>query len=70
MATLDASLTVNEILRRWPATAVVLNSYGVDLCCGGALPLIGAAASVGADLDSLLRDLCEAAALPPEVGPR
>lgn len=57
MARVNESMTVNEVLRSWPATADVLNRYALDMCCGGGLTLTQAAAFAGADLQSLLRDL-------------
>lgn len=36
---LDPTWTVNDIVRRYPATVAILNSLGVDTCCGGGLPL-------------------------------
>lgn len=52
-----ATMTVNEVLDRWPAAAAVINLYALDLCCGGSLTLRQAAAAAGADLQALLRDL-------------
>lgn len=62
MPQISASLTVNEVLRRWPATASVLNRHAVDMCCGGGLRLDLAAASAGVDLAVFLRELEAAAA--------
>ena len=36
---LDLQRTVNEVVRRYPATLSIFNSLGIDSCCGGALPL-------------------------------
>ena len=57
---LDASLSVNETLRRWPATIAVLNALGVDTCCGGAASLDEAAADVGVPTAELLDRLARA----------
>ena len=34
---IDPSLTVNEILLRYPAAVTVINAYGIDSCCGGGI---------------------------------
>ena len=54
------TLTVNEIVRRWPATVEVFNRFGIDACCGGAAPPAEAAARDGADAEALRRALDEA----------
>ena len=54
------ALTVNEIIRRWPATVEVFNRFGIDACCGGAVPPDEAAARDGADPEALRRALGEA----------
>lgn len=54
---IDADLTVNEAIRRYPATVAVFNDFGIDACCGGAAPLAEAAVRDGADLQELLRSL-------------
>lgn len=53
--------TVNEIIRRHPATVGVFNDFGIDACCGGAATLRDAAARDGADLQPLLDALNGAA---------
>lgn len=50
---IDPTCSVNEVLRRHPATAAVFNSFGVDACCGGASSLTDAALRDGADPDAL-----------------
>lgn len=59
---IDADLTVNEAIRRFPATVAVFNDFGIDACCGGAAPLAEAAVRDGADPVELL-DAVRAAAL-------
>ena len=44
---IDPSLSVNEVLRRWPSAVSVLNAFGIDTCCGGTLPLATAALHAG-----------------------
>jgi iron-sulfur cluster repair protein YtfE (RIC family) len=51
---IDADLTVNEAIRRFPATVAVFNDFGIDACCGGAASLAEAAARDGADPAALL----------------
>ena len=36
---IDLQWTVNEVVKRYPATLSIFNSLGIDSCCGGALPL-------------------------------
>lgn len=47
-------LSVNEILRRWPASVAALNAHGVDTCCGGASSLAEAAAEIGVPVSTLV----------------
>lgn len=39
VATVDLGDTVNDVIKRHPATVSVFNDYGIDSCCGGALAL-------------------------------
>lgn len=54
-----SEMTLNEITSRWPATLEVLGRYGLDTCCGGALPLGEAAPKHGVDPDMVVRELNE-----------
>lgn len=58
-------MSVNEAIRRFPATVEIFNRYGIDACCGGAAPVAEAAVRDGADpvaLETeLLRVIAEAA---------
>jgi regulator of cell morphogenesis and NO signaling len=54
---IDPSWSLNEVLRRQPTTTVVLNAFGLDVCCGGARSLAEAAAEDGVDIDVLLAAL-------------
>ena len=47
-------ITVNELIREVPLTIPVFNSFGIDSCCGGAVPVREAARRDGADVDALL----------------
>jgi iron-sulfur cluster repair protein YtfE (RIC family) len=53
-------LTVNEAIRRYPATVAIFNRYGIDACCGGAAPVAEAAARDGADAAALQNELMQA----------
>ena len=44
---IDPRWTVNELLRREPSSAPVLNAFGVDTCCGGGDTIDVAAAAAG-----------------------
>ena len=46
--------TVNELLLAVPATVEVFNAFGIDACCGGAVPLDEAAARDGASVEALV----------------
>ena len=59
---IHGGLTVNEAIRRFPATVAVFNEMGIDACCGGAAPIAEAAERDGADPDALLDALRAAAA--------
>lgn len=51
------SLTVNDAIRLYPETVTVFNDFGIDACCGGAVPIAEAARRDGADLEALLAAL-------------
>lgn len=52
-----AAMSVNEVIRRYPASIALFNRYGIDACCGGAAPVMEAAERDGADVDALLAEL-------------
>lgn len=52
-----ADWTINEVLRRLPASAAVFNEFGVDSCCGGSLRVADSACARGRSLDELLAAL-------------
>ena len=56
-ATIDATMTVNEVIAAVPATVAVFQTWGIDACCGGAKTLETVARSHGFDLERLLGDL-------------
>ena len=61
-ATIDLNDTVNDITGRYPTTVGVFNKFGIDACCGGALPLITVTSRHRIDADALLVALRTAAA--------
>ena len=63
---IDPSLTINEIIRRYPTTIAVLNAFGVDTCCGGGEPLVAVARRDALDLDVIVAALN--LAIPVDVG--
>lgn len=50
-------MTVNEAIRRFPATVEIFNRYGIDACCGGSAPVAEAAVRDGADPVALQTEL-------------
>jgi regulator of cell morphogenesis and NO signaling len=57
MNQIPESLLVNEAIRLYPETIAVFNDFGIDACCGGAVPIAEAALRDGADLNQLLAAL-------------
>lgn len=58
---LDCSLSVNDTMDRYPATAAVFNAYGIDTCCGGGISVEQAAHDASVDPRRLCAELEEAA---------
>jgi regulator of cell morphogenesis and NO signaling len=56
----DPTPTVNDLIARYPETVATFNAFGIDACCGGAVPVREAAVRDGADPDALLAALAEA----------
>jgi regulator of cell morphogenesis and NO signaling len=59
---LDPTMTINEIVARFPDTIPVFNHFGLDMCCGGGVAVDEAARRDGIDADevlSALRDVVE-----------
>jgi len=54
VAVLDPDVTVNAMMAREPRTIAVFNAFGMDTCCGSAVPVREAARRDGVDLDILL----------------
>ena len=59
---IDTAQTVNAVITRYPATVAVFKAYGIDACCGGALPLQEVASRHHLELAGLVADLARAAA--------
>lgn len=57
---LPPELTVNECIRLHPRTVDVFNRFGIDACCGGAVPVRAAGERDGADAETVLAALEEA----------
>lgn len=60
--TLD--MTVNAIVETSPETLPVFQAYGIDTCCGGALPVREVAEKHKLDSAALLQDLQYSVAAP------
>ena len=56
---LGPEVTVNELIRLYPGTVEVFNDFGVDACCGGAVPVREAAVRDGADPAALVEALLQ-----------
>jgi len=62
---LDLSLTINDIVARYPGTIATFNRFGMDTCCGGAVTVEEAARRDGidaAEVIAALRELIEGGA--------
>ena len=55
--TIGAEDALNALVARYPQTLPVLQRFGLDTCCGGALPLQTAAQHHGLDLAELMAAL-------------
>ena len=57
---IDSDLTVNEIIKRYPASLPVLNDFAIDTCCGGEEPLSVAAVHAIVPLEQIIAAIAEA----------
>jgi hypothetical protein len=57
---LDCTLSVNDVIMRYPATIAVFNRFGVDTCCGGILSVEAAACANDVDREALCAQLHDA----------
>ncbi len=53
----DTNMTVRDFIVQHPRSRPVLESYGIDYCCGGQRPLAEATADAEVDLARLLQDV-------------
>jgi iron-sulfur cluster repair protein YtfE (RIC family) len=53
-ATLDPTLTIKEIVARFPETVPVFRRFGLDTCCGGGVRIEEAAQRDGLDAADVL----------------
>jgi regulator of cell morphogenesis and NO signaling len=60
MTQVDPTMTINEIVARYPATIPVFNRFGMDTCCGGGVSVDDAARRDGIDVAAVLAALREA----------
>jgi regulator of cell morphogenesis and NO signaling len=54
---LDPTMTINEIVARYPDTIPVFNRFGLDTCCGGGVPVDEAAHRDGIAVEPVLNAL-------------
>ena len=57
IASLDSTLTVDQITARFPEAIEVLNRFGIDMCCGGGVTLAEAAERDGAPVHEVTKAL-------------
>lgn len=57
MRTIKPSMTINDVVNKYPETMKVFNDYGFDTCCGGAEFISTAAASLGINVPKLIKEL-------------
>jgi len=54
---ITSEMMINAVIRAYPQTMGVFNSFNIDSCCGGADSLRTGAEKAGADLADLLEAL-------------
>ena len=59
----DSTLTINEIVVKYPETIPVFNRFGFDTCCGGGIRVDEAARRDGIAVDEVVAVLNQALAL-------
>jgi NAD(P)H-dependent flavin oxidoreductase YrpB (nitropropane dioxygenase family) len=66
-SSIDASWTVNDVIETFPESILVLNTLGVDSCCGGNLTLSEACAEGGLDVATVTSELTRSISSEPAV---
>ncbi len=59
-AELNENMPVGDVVVKFPQTRELLETLGIDYCCGGKVPLNQAAEQAGLAIDKVLADLTEA----------
>jgi len=54
---ITADMTINDVIKKYPATIGVFNKFRLDSCCGGAQTLEKSAAEAGVSIEELLANL-------------
>ena len=57
MGAITKEMTVNEVLKLYPATISIFNKFNIDACCGGNRSLEQAAREDGANIEELIEQL-------------
>jgi regulator of cell morphogenesis and NO signaling len=57
---IDQELSVNEVMKRYPATMEIFNRFGIDTCCGANASVTEAARRDGVDVEALLEAIRDA----------
>ena len=57
---ISETMSVNEVIRLYPETVEVFNTFGVDACCGGAQPVGEAAREAGVSWEEIRDALLQA----------
>ena len=58
---ITGNMVINDVIKKYPETISVFNSFRVDSCCGGGQSIAKTAAADGIAMDALLSALNEAA---------
>lgn len=54
---IDATMTINEVVGRYPITLPVFNRFAMDTCCGGRLTVDEAARRHGMEVNVVMAEL-------------
>ncbi|MFN8036803.1 MAG: iron-sulfur cluster repair di-iron protein [Acidimicrobiia bacterium] len=65
MPTIDDTITLADIVTTSPGAARILESFGLDYCCGGARPIDAACRDAGVDVAAVRSALAAAPSEPP-----